>query len=185
MTGSPTNDLCHYLEVAPRGWSGIETYPWASTDKQSSTVPGITNRGIPYNDIGGVGLGFKNSQAIVSFDGGQNPIIAATAARNYTGGGKNDWYLPTSAELNLLCQWARGLAPSVTTSCSGGTLNSATYGASSADFSAEQYWASEAPTTIPNSWAYIHTFGPADFMMGTQFMWSKDSNLRVRPIRAF
>lgn len=183
-TGSPTGDLCHYLEVAPSGWTASEIYPWASASKNSLEVPGIINRGGAYNNIGGVGLGFMNSRLISSFDG-DNIVVAATAARNYRGGGKNDWYLPTSAELNLLCQWARGIAPSVTTRCSGGTLNSATYGASSAGFFAVEYWASEADTTIPNRSAYVQTFGTPHPMFGSQFQRGKDSSVRVRPIRAF
>ena len=184
-TGSPTGGLCNYLEVAPSGWSGVELFTWASTSKNSDTVPGITNRPTAYNNFGGVGLGFMNSQAISSFDGDIFSLNAATAARNYRGGGKNDWYLPTSAELNLLCQWARGVASSVTTRCSGGTINSATYGANSAGFSETEYWTSEADTTIPNRSAYVQTFGTPHPMFGSQYTKSKDSNVRVRPIRAF
>lgn len=184
-TGSPTGGLCNYLEVAPSGWSGVELFTWASTSKNSDTVPGITNRPTAYNNFGGVGLGFMNSQAISSFDGDIFSLNAATAARNYRGGGKNDWYLPTSAELNLLCQWARGVASSVTTRCSGGTINSATYGANSAGFSETEYWTSEADTTIPNRSAYVQTFGTPHPMFGSQYTKSKGSNVRVRPIRAF
>jgi len=184
-TGSPTGDLCHYLEVAPLGWAASPSYPWASTSKNSLVVPGITNRGTAFNNIGGVGLGFLNSRLISTFDSDMFAVVAATAARNYGGGGKNDWYLPTSAELNLLCQWARGIASSVTTRCSVGTLNSATYGASSAGFLEAEYWASEADTTIPNRSVYVQTFGTPHPMFGSQYTKSKDSNALVRPIRAF
>lgn len=182
--GSPTGDLCHYLEVAPLGWAASPSYPWASPSKSSTQVSGLTNRGTAYNNIGGVGLGFLNSQLISTFDR-DSLVVAATAARYYRGGGKNDWYLPTSAELNLLCQWARGIASSVTTRCSGGTLNSATYGASSAGFLDAAYWASEADTTTPNRMAYVQTFGTPHPMFGSQYQYSKDSNALVRPIRAF
>jgi hypothetical protein len=79
----------------------------------------------------------------------------------------------------------RGVASSVTTRCSGGTINSGTFGANSAGFSETEYWASEADTTTPNRSAYVQTFGTPHPMFGSQYTKSKDSNVRVRPIRAF
>ena len=111
-TGSPTGGLCKYLEVAPSGWnSGTDpTKVWAIPEHQLSHVPGISMQ-TDYRDISGIGLGYKNSIAIVDQNGTYNATsndYAAGAARAYAGNSKNDWYLPTISELNLLCRWHRG-----------------------------------------------------------------------------
>jgi hypothetical protein len=184
-TGSPTGGLCNYLEVAPSGWSISENYTWATQSNTNNMVPGIVNRPGAFNDFAGVGLGYKNSIAIATFDTSVSEPIAAVAARSYSGGGKNDWYLPTFAELNLLCKWVRGLQPSVTSTCSGGTLNSATYGAGSASFAAVNYWTSEANTSTPNTTAYSLSFGGSIHYMESFFRGKLSNTIRVRPIRAF
>jgi len=88
-------------------------------------------------------------------------------------------YLPTSAELNLLCQWNRGVAPDVTTSCSGGSINSATYGAGAAGFYRNgEYWSS---SEYDKGYAWDQ-----DFNGGVQGISFKDYDvLYVRPVRAF
>jgi len=172
-TGSPTGGLCHYLEVAPSGWNtGSDPGKiWAN----SNTDLSITNEASVYNNILAVGLGYQNSITIV--DAGNNTTSAAGAARAYTGGSKSDWYLPTATELNLLCQWARGVSPSVTTACSGGTLNSDAYGADLAGFATEYYWSSSEISGGRVWWQY--------FNGGEQGQGDRDELLRVRPIRAF
>jgi hypothetical protein len=148
-------------------------------------VPGIVNRPAAYYNFAGVGLGYKNSITIATFDRSVSEPIAAVAARSYSGGGKNDWYLPTFAELNLLCNWVRGLEPSVVNTCRGGTLNSATYGAGSASFTAGNYWTSEANTSTPNTSAYSLSFGGSIHYMESYFRDKMSNSIRVRPIRAF
>ena len=187
-TGSPTGGKCKYLEVAPNGWdSGSDpTKQWAtgtsSSGNASLDVSGITNDGSEYNNILGVGLGYQNSIAIVTQNGAaynaNSNNYAAGAARAYSGGSKTDWYLPTTAELNLLCQWARGVAPSVTTACTGGSINSATYGAGSAGFRGESYWSSSERGASLAWDQYFHT--------GRQFsIYGKGATAYVRPVRAF
>jgi hypothetical protein len=184
-TGSPTGGLCKYLEVAPSGWSGGGTDPltvWAATANQRTDVTDITNESSAYNNALGIGLGYKNSDLIVVQNGIYNAATnnyAAGAARAYAGGSKNDWYLPTTAELNLLCQWNRGVTQDVTTGCSGGSLNGGSGGASGSGFAASYYWSSSERSS-DNAWQ-------------TNFIGFQDSYEKsviahpdhVRPIRAF
>jgi hypothetical protein len=183
IDGSPTVGLCHYLEVAPDGWNtGADPVKvWAVSAFQGADVSGITNDSSAYNDALGIGLGYKNSDLIVTQNGdyveGSNDY-AAGAARAYAGGSKNDWYLPTTAELNLLCQWDRGVAPSVTTACSGGSLNSSTYGATSAGFVANYYWSSSEYGTN-HKWFQFFSDG------GQDEIGANGNAGYVRPVRAF
>ncbi len=117
-------------------------------------ISGITNNATVYNNASGIGLGYKNSVAIVASNGVYNASsnsYAAGAARAYTGGSKSDWYLPSSAELNLLCQWVRGIPSDVTTVCPIGVLNSAIYGAQSVSLLPLVYWSS-SENTVDRAW---------------------------------
>ena len=175
-TGSDCNTTCKYLEVAPNTWSGGSSDPtklWAVIANQSSNVSSITNDSSAYNNALGIGLGYKNSVAIV--DQGNGTTTAAGAARAYAGGSKSDWYLPTTAELNLLCQWARNVVQSVTTACTGGSLNTGT--GASGGFSSYYYWSSsEHAATV----AFFQ-----DFSNGSQSTPYKFNQTHVRPVRAF
>ncbi len=182
-TGSPYNYKCYYLEVAPSGWNGGSdpSKPWAVSAYQATNVSTITDEGVIYNNALGIGRGYANSSAIVTQNGVYNASsnnYAAGAARAYTGGSKTDWYLPTTAELNLLCQWNRGVAPNVTTACTGGSRNSATYGAGSSGFVAEYYYSSSEKYA---DGAWIQTFLDGSQNGDT----AKFFNFYVRPVRAF
>ena len=179
-TGSPTGGKCNYLEVAPSGWNtgSDPTKAWANFS-WNSEVPNVTKQNSGWNTSAGIGLGYKDSRAIVTY--GNDATSAAGAARAYTGGSKSDWYLPSPVESNLLCQWARGVPSSITTTCTGGTLNSATYGASSAGFISDYYWTSTQGDGYPNYASTFH-FG---LVSPTQNTRQKNTLNRVRPIRAF
>jgi hypothetical protein len=146
---------------------------WAVSANQSVDVPSITNDSLAYNNALGIGLGYKNSEAIVAQ--GNDTNTAAGAARAYSGGSQSDWYLPTTAELNLLCQWAGNVAQSVTTACTGGTLYTGT--GASGGFSTALYWSS-SENVHGVAWAQF-------FVTGSQNGYGKDSYLFVRPVRAF
>jgi hypothetical protein len=182
-TGSPTGGLCHYLEVAPDGWRGSAGDPtkvWAVPAEQSNDVSGINDDTVEYNNALGIGLGYKNSGLIVTQNGAYSESTnnyAAGAARAYAGGSKSDWYLPTTAELNLLCQWNRGVAPSVATACTGGSINSSTYGASLAGFVEYFYWSSSEYTSDYAWFQY--------FFNGDQYSDNKNTGIYIRPVRAF
>ena len=178
--GPTLSSTCNYLEAAPSGWNGGSdpSKLWAVASKQSTDVTAIANDDPAYNNVLGIGLGYKNSVAIVNQ--GNDNTTAAGAARAYSGGSKNDWYLPTTAELNLLCQWAGGVAPDVTVMCVGGTINSNTYGAGSAGLFGGGYWSSSeaTPTAV---WVTDLVSGA----YGYQLYVPKSNTNYVRPVRAF
>jgi hypothetical protein len=181
-TGSPTGGRCYYLEVAPSGWNQNIDDPrlvWAVIS--NSDVSGITNtstRTNAYNDAAAIGLGYKNSIAIVSQNNVYNPnSYAAGLSRAYSGGTLTDWYLPTSAELNLLCQWNRGVAITTEYECQSGSINSGTFGAETAGFLASNYWSSsEYDSTF--AWYLKNS-------VGTLFVGDKFGLQYLRPVRSF
>ena len=175
--GATLASTCKYLEAAPNTWSGGSADPtklWAISTYQSSDIATITNDSSAYNNALGIGLGYKNSLAIVNQ--GNDTTTAAGAARAYGGGSKSDWYLPTTAELNLLCQWARNVAQSVTTRCTGGTLNFGT-GALGGFSRVWPYWSSSEVGTV-GAW-------DQSFDNGIQNGSTKNLSFSVRPVRAF
>jgi hypothetical protein len=180
--GPTRTATCKHLEAAPSNWNpaGDPQKLWSVVAQDSNDIAAIANENNttnPYNYPLAIGLGYLNSVAIVLQ--GNDTTTAAGAARAYAGGSQNDWYLPTTTELNQLCQWARGVAPDITTPCSGGSLNSATYGAGSAGLGANYYWSS---SESGSSFAHIQGFGN-----GTQTDAPKSTAgaFYVRPIRAF
>jgi hypothetical protein len=174
--GATLNQNCTYLEVAPNTWSGGSADPsnllWAISTYQSVDVPSITNDSLAYNNASGIGLGYKNSLAIVAQ--GNDTTTAAGAARAYSGGSQSDWYLPTTAELNVLCQWARNVPQSVTTPCTGGALNT---GAGAGGGFSIAYWSSSEVDAVT---AWNQHFG-----IGSQNYYGKYGAVYVRPVRAF
>ena len=174
--GSTLSSTCKYLEVAPNTWSGSSSDPTklsAISTYQSTDVTSITNDAFPYNNALGIGLGYKNSLAIVAQ--GNNTSTAAGAARAYAGGSQSDWYLPTTAELNVLCQWARNVAQNVAANCIGGALNTGTGGG--AGFLPSPYWSS-------SEWSATDTW-TQNFNAGGQNFYVKNYTYYVRPVRAF
>ena len=173
---------CKYLEVAPSGWNTGDdpNPPWAvGTANQSTGVTEITDEGSVNNSSTGIGLGLKNSMAIVTQNGAYNATsndYAAGAARAYAGNSKSDWYLPTTAELNLLCQWGRNVTQVVGTACTGGTLNTGT--GASGGFVYNYYWSS-SELNASVAWNQL-------FNAGNQSYRDKGGITNyVRPVRAF
>ena len=179
-TGSPTGGKCNYLEAAPADWKGGGSQPllpWATGTSSSgnaiSDVVGIENEeSSPLNALG-IGLGYKNSLLIIAQ--GNDDTTAAGRARAYSGASKSDWYLPSGAELNLACQWNRGVTQDVSTVCSGGSLNSGT-GASSAPWINYTYYSSSERNATEAWFQYFQT---------GQLGYNKSFAMYLRPIRAF
>ena len=92
-TGSMCTTTCKYLEAAPNTWSGGSLDP-AITWSTGSAVTGA--------DGTVIGTGYQNSLDIVAQTGNLAASSAAVAARAYTGGSKNDWFLPSKDELAQL-----------------------------------------------------------------------------------
>jgi hypothetical protein len=182
LCGPTKTAYCKFLESAPSGWNTTASDPtklWAQVgppDYRSVDVAAITNDASAFNDASGIGLGYQNSEAIVAQ--GNGITTAAGSARAYSGGALSDWYLPTTAELNLLCQWSRGVTQNVATTCTGGAMNSATFGAQSAGFSVADYWSSSENVSNIGWFQY--------FSNGVQYKsGNKGYPLAIRPIRAF
>jgi hypothetical protein len=194
--GPTRADTCKYLEVAPSLWAGGTGDPfklWAVTANQTRDVDGITGGGggvaitndsSIYTNVLGIGLGYQNSVAIVNQ--GNDTTTAAGAARAYTGGSMNDWYLPTTIELIQLCRWNRG-TNTFGTFCATGTLNTGS-GASASGFVDGSFWSS---SEVSGSRAWTQTF--TSFSTAAQNSTLKTDNsespitaeVRMRPIRAF
>jgi hypothetical protein len=169
---------CTYLEAAPSGWNtGTDpTLSWATNvnANQTTTVPD------PGAIQTAIGTGYQNSNAIVAQTGNVAASSAAVSARAYQGNSLTDWYLPSKDELNQMCKWQRGVAwTSDATVCTGGSLNSATNGASSAEFVAGIYWSSSE---------YNVQYGRTQVFDDTgvqRFDAAKSIANYVRPVRAF
>jgi hypothetical protein len=79
---------CHYLEV---GLTNLGPAEWGA---DGATVAGTTVN---------IGRGYTNTQTIITaLNSLSETGMAAQRARAYTGGGLNDWFLPSQEELILL-----------------------------------------------------------------------------------
>ena len=181
LCGSTLNTYCKFLESAPNGWNlGSDPQKiWAVTDWQTVTTAGLISDGSADNTSTGIGLGLKNSIAIVNQ--GNNSTTAAGLARAYAGGSLSDWYLPSTSELLQMCKWARAVAwTSDVTVCSGGTINLGTgNGMGAAGFTESRYWSS-SQQGANTAWSQHFDTG------GSQSAFSKaTATYYMRPIRAF
>jgi len=183
-TGSPTGGKCHYLEVAPSNWGLVEDGQESLVSKVYAIryvwLDGVPDEASANSSASEIGRGYKNSLEIVlatTSHGGDPLQSQAGAARSYTGGSKTDWYLPNKAELNLICQWNRGVAQSVETICSDGARNNATYGAESSGF-ADRPYATSSEKDWETTW--LQNFGNGGVTQSATM-----SGANVRPVRAF
>jgi hypothetical protein len=155
-TNSMCSTNCKYLEAAPNTWSGGAEdllTSWSTGANQLLSVTGARETAI--------GTGYQNSLAIVAQSGNLADTSAAVAARAYTGGGKDDWYLPSIDELDLLF---------VQRAIIGGFTERTNYWTSS-EFSDSDARYIYFPNNNQNR---IRTRAPKD-----------DPTLYVRPVRAF
>ena len=85
-------------------------------------------------------------------------------------GGKTDWFIPSKAELNYVCLYARSLSESAGT-CSGGSLRTGFVGAS--------YWSS-SEYDQDRAWYQNFSNGGQAYVDGL-----KGASVYVRPVRMF
>jgi hypothetical protein len=168
-TGSDCGTACKYLEAAPANWlagtTGDPLRSWATNvnSNQTTAVSGA--------DGTAIGSGYQNSRDIVAQTGNVAASSAAVLAREYGGGSKSDWFLPSKDELNELCKYARTQTTGDTAAICDDT------GTLRVGFLPSAYWSSsESRTNL--AWAQIFNFG----FQGDDY---KDVTLYVRPVRAF
>ena len=144
-----------YLEAAPAGWAGGGTDPKAAWckrfDPSQFDVPQNPDRVYSPTTSGTIGTGKASTDFAVAICPGD----AAARAKAYQGGGKSDWYLPSTDELKQLY------------------ANRDAVGG----FYRDSYWSSSGGN---GSFA-----SDLDFSSGVTLIISKFMVQSVRPIRAF
>jgi len=168
-SGTACNTTCRYLEAAPSGWNtGADpTITWATNvySNQSTVVTGADGLLI--------GTGYQNSVDIVAQAGNVAASSAAVLARAYSGGSRNDWFLPSKDELNEMCFYFSGVAKSGVR-CNG---NASTGLAGVGGFATGTYWSS-SENYADSAWYQAFSFGAQNGNF-------KNSTGYVRPVRAF
>jgi len=170
------SDGWRYLEAAPAGWY-IEIDPnWEGNDQSETELydprkpygyyrPNGENELVGTND--GIGSGKANTDALVAAmgdeaysaeSGTEKSFYAAKTAKDYSGGGYSDWFLPSKDELDMMYEnlYKQGL---------GGFRDGGAYWSSSEDssgFAWYQGFSATGSNKIP-----------------------RKNTVRVRPVRAF
>jgi|GEM_PF-879174 len=171
-SGTTCNTSCSYLEAAPSGWNtGADPgRSWATNvnSNQSTNVTGA--------DGTSIGTGYQNSVDILNQTGNVAGSSGAVLAREYRGGSRSDWFLPSKAELNELCKYAhRQTMGDTGVLCTSGASSNPLRGGFSATW---YYWSSSEYSADQ---AYALTLD-LNFAQGYG---TKVSSFYVRPVRAF
>jgi hypothetical protein len=164
-SAAPCGDTCNYLEAASAGWitspagqancttAGTSTIdPQCEWSANIASAIGASARGTA------IGTGFANTSSIIARNNTAGK--AATASRAFQGGGKTDWYLPSSNELAQMVnqKGVIGGIPPIS-----GTQTAS-------------YW---------NSTENSSTFGQViDLLSGNSYLGNKRTKFYVRPVRA-
>lgn len=168
-----TGEVQHYLELAPASWSNPSD-PIAPWGCNNSTISGAADAAI--------GAGEKNTSDIIASC--NSAAIAARRARAYTGGGRNDWSLPSAEEMKQLCLWASGQSRDNSTCIIYGSNGRPVPQArvrGDLDWGGKVYWTSTQSSTWPG-YARTMTMGTQN---GSAFGNAETRFVSVRPIRAF
>jgi hypothetical protein len=193
FTCGPTRaSTCKYLEAAPPAL-GLATFDsdtanttsrtWAQNTPVNYQLTTVNNATSPETATAtALGWGYRNTRAII-LQGNTNPATSAAAlADSHTvtvsGVVYDDWYLPSTDELNQMCKWARGITgvnlTNLAKACTGGALNT---GPGAAGFAADFYWSStENDSFSSQSRLFTNGSGAAT---------NKNVSEYVRAIRAF
>jgi len=135
------------------GWRYLEAAPADMDTNLAWASPRFTRTDIPGTDTE-IGTGKQNTASILSVDAN---APAAKACIDYRGGGKDDWFLPSSDELNLMYR----------------DIKENNFGG----FQNDLYWSSSQANS---DYAWRQYFGN-----GLQRSSSKDYSSTVRAVRAF
>lgn len=175
--GPTQSGRCNYLEVAPNTWNSGTSDPQVAmlaVRNDSLSIPGVAQELTFNRSSADVGLGYKNSRAFKKFVN-SNDSVGAGLVGTYRGGGKADWYIPSSTEIGLLCQWALGNTQNPTSGCSGSTIQRG-------GFTSGPYWSSSQWTDGGGHFGgYIQYFSDGSTNAD---QWG-DANINLRPVRAF
>jgi uncharacterized repeat protein (TIGR02543 family) len=180
LCGADFTSLCTYLEAAPKNWKagGVDDPEHYFNFQDGLLVPGIANESTANVSADQIGLGHKNSIILSAFD--TSTGNAAVASRAYNGGGNNNWYLPTLAELQLLCQFSHGQVPAIGASCNYGTaINTGV--PSTHSFKSVAYLSSSQSDTNWHQNFVPNAYGPGEH---NTYGYSA-TVFATRPIRAF
>ncbi|NBO33263.1 MAG: DUF1566 domain-containing protein, partial [Actinobacteria bacterium] len=185
--GSDCNATCRYLEVASteytKDWgnSGNGCYADGSSSANQdcryySVYSGSTSsQSTSRSSSDNFGMGMANTNRIyaqITTDGGASTnSYAAGLAWAYSYNGKSDWHLPSKSELNELCKYARNQTTGNT------SVNCNSSGSLRSGFSLDDYWSSSEADRDNSKYQY---FGD-----GTKLVYGKNSEFKVRMIRAF
>jgi hypothetical protein len=138
-----------------------------AVEDQSSGIQWYNGSYITTNATGtAIGTGQANTTAIISVQGATETNYAAGLAKDYSGGGYTDWFLPSKDELNEM--YLNKASIDATAFSNGGS-----------DFAVNFYWSS-------TEYDASHAWGQA-FTNGNQNLnfYGKFSALYVRAVRAF
>ena len=171
---------CTYLEAAittTSTWTPDTTAQWGC---YGTSVPGTSFE---------IGTGRANTKIIIEAKNSNGQICststtAASIAKAYNGGGKDDWFLPSRKELDALCfaffTGRSGTKNSVDKCQGSGNTNSVTSATNATpvwSFAADVYWSSsEGNANLAWNQSFIN---------GSQGSGNKNFTLYVRPVRAF
>lgn len=156
-----------YLEVAPPGWSGKRDDPL-----------------VKFCEVGQDGFGKQLSTDVAVGTGRANTIIAArncgggatapSLAVNYTGGGRNDWFIPSLNEAILLFDASFGKSADLFPGF---------------DTENQYYYWSSSNDRRDNNRVIAQDFqtgaGDTESVLGPGGETRKDAEIHLRPIRAF
>jgi hypothetical protein len=144
FTMTDNSQVYHYLEAAPADMSSF--LAWASSGFTSTNISGTEEA---------IGTGRKNTALILATDVN---APAAKACKDYSNGGKTDWFLPSKDELNQLY------------------VNRASVG----NMETVNYWSSSQKSNNGYAWAHNFYTGDQDSVVNY-----KTNTYRVRAVRAF
>jgi hypothetical protein len=149
--------VAYVLQSGDPGYDA--TTPHGLIAATSDQITGIRWYNGSYPTIGStgtaIGTGLSNTNTIIASQGAIATSYAAGLARAYTGGGYNDWYLPSKDELNILY------------------INKVAIGG----FAGVRYWSS---TEAGNNFAWWQ-----EFQYGGYLSSNKSNSYYVRAIRSF